>query len=183
MKDLRRLRADTEFQKKCLFYPYIYATPEGIDGAVVDAASRLTKEQSEEFYRLTFARDEAMVRRSDVILYNHDHPEKSLLLMAPLAKAAGGYATASVEEAQAGTHRGHPIVFATSDDPDYQTILQSIAQWPAIDYRPMGLNRCTIAANRRLDLYDEDDKETPRNAHTHQDAYFMKIRPWSFVQE
>jgi|GEM_PF-459080 len=56
------------------------------------------------------------------LLYNLSRPEKSLLLLAPLAKSAGGYGTcaASRRPAQQGN------TFADKNDPDYITLLRSI---------------------------------------------------------
>ena len=57
------------------------------------------------------------------LLYNLSRPEKSLLLLAPLCRSAGGYGlcTAGAQEA------GQAIaVFSSTADPDYQTLLQSI---------------------------------------------------------
>jgi len=48
------------------------------------------------------------------ILYNLSRPEKSVLLMAPLSKKAGGYDACKAP------------VFSSAEDPDYQTILESI---------------------------------------------------------
>ncbi len=58
-------------------------------------------------------------------LYNLTHPEKSLILLAPLAKSAGGYGwcrseSANSETVEAGT------VFPDTADSDYQAILSGI---------------------------------------------------------
>lgn len=54
-------------------------------------------------------------------VFNLTRPEKSTLLMAPLAQVAGGYATD--EEAL----NGHPaVVFKDTSDPDYQIMLGAI---------------------------------------------------------
>jgi hypothetical protein len=59
-------------------------------------------------------------RFSRHILYNLTRPEQSLLLMAPLAKAAGGYGICGKPgEAPAG-------IFAGTDEGDYRTLLASI---------------------------------------------------------
>ncbi|MCX5655080.1 MAG: hypothetical protein NTY65_10585, partial [Planctomycetota bacterium] len=47
--------------------------------------------------------------------FNLTRPEKSLLLLGPLAKAAGGYGTCEAQSQQA--------VFAGTNDPDYQKVL------------------------------------------------------------
>ncbi|MFH1918700.1 MAG: hypothetical protein ABIP48_02260 [Planctomycetota bacterium] len=53
-------------------------------------------------------------------LYNLSYPEKSMILLAPLAKEAGGYGWCEAED-------GQPVaVFRDAEDPDYQTILQAV---------------------------------------------------------
>ena len=58
-------------------------------------------------------------RFSRHILYNLTRPEKSLLLLAPLAKQAGGYGTCG---------DGAAAVLANTSDPGYQTLLKSIVE-------------------------------------------------------
>jgi hypothetical protein len=55
--------------------------------------------------------DDPRLKHSRHIVFNLTRPEKSLVLLAPLAKAAGGY----------GLCRGD--VFASKDDPDYRALL------------------------------------------------------------
>ena len=59
------------------------------------------------------------------LLYNLSRPAKSLLLLAPLAPAAGGFGMSRVDQ------RGKPVgerhaVFESTDDADYQTLLAAI---------------------------------------------------------
>ncbi len=54
------------------------------------------------------------------LLYNLTRPEKSLLILAPLAKSAGGYGTCKSNETESTP------VFNSIEDSDYQTILQYI---------------------------------------------------------
>ena len=65
------------------------------------------------------------VPRHCLNLYNLTHPEKSMILLAPLAKKAGGY-----EWCKAGTVGEEPArparVFANTQDPDYQAILRAV---------------------------------------------------------
>ena len=64
-------------------------------------------------------------------VFDLTQPEKSLVLMAPLARQAGGYALESPEPARLITEDRskppkpvpHPVVFISVDDPDYQKIL------------------------------------------------------------
>jgi hypothetical protein len=70
-------------------------------------------------------------------LYNLSRPEKSLVLLAPLARAAGGYAEAQPEPSggarpvQEDRSRPpkpivHRVIFADTNDPDYQKILAHV---------------------------------------------------------
>ena len=52
-------------------------------------------------------------------LYNLSYPEKSMILLAPLAKTAGGYGWCKDKY-------GQPAVFRDTRDPDYQAILRAI---------------------------------------------------------
>lgn len=52
-------------------------------------------------------------------LYNLSHPEKSMILLAPLAKEAGGYGWCK-------DNYGQPVGFRDTSDPDYQRILTAI---------------------------------------------------------
>ena len=54
------------------------------------------------------------------LLYNLSRPEKSLQLLAPLSKQAGGYAICKTNDDRAAP------VFASTDDPDYRTLLSAI---------------------------------------------------------
>lgn len=56
------------------------------------------------------------------IVYNLSRPELSVLLLAPLARQAGGYATATTE----ANPESCPVTFTNTQDKDYQKILLSI---------------------------------------------------------
>ena len=63
-------------------------------------------------------------------VFNLTKPAGSLMLMAPLAKAAGGYAAGKQEQATVREDRAHapkavdhPVIFETVEDPDYVKIL------------------------------------------------------------
>ena len=64
-------------------------------------------------------------------IFNLTRPEKSLALLSPLARAAGGYAEGAPPPAKkiANSHVipppdvVHPVIFASKDDPDFQKIL------------------------------------------------------------
>jgi hypothetical protein len=66
------------------------------------------------------------IRFSRHIAFNLSRPEKSLMLLAPLAKAAGGWATAP-PPAELKSAKICPAVFADTKDPDYQTLLAGIS--------------------------------------------------------
>lgn len=76
-------------------------------------------------------------RFSRHILYNLTRPEKSLLLLAPLARQAGGYGTCAKKE----TGPAGQDVFAGTRDPDYQTLLESIRE-----------TQMALAAMKRFDM-------------------------------
>jgi hypothetical protein len=58
--------------------------------------------------------DDPRLRMTRHLVFNLSRPEKSLMLLAPLAKEAGGYGFCKVNSAP---------VFADTQDPDYQKIL------------------------------------------------------------
>ncbi len=53
-------------------------------------------------------------------LYNLSHPDKSMILLAPLAEEAGGYGWCRAEDGQPAA------VFRNDQDPDYQALLQAV---------------------------------------------------------
>jgi len=66
-------------------------------------------------------------------IFNLDHPEHSLVLMAPLAKGKGGYAEGKpvkrkVVESRSAAPKPvtHPVIFEGTDDPDYEKILTHV---------------------------------------------------------
>ena len=61
-----------------------------------------------------FDLNDARLRLSRHYVFNLSRPEKSLLLLAPLAKSAGGYGLCDTNQPQA--------VFASTADPDYQKL-------------------------------------------------------------
>jgi hypothetical protein len=81
----------------------------------------------EGFQRPTF-------RTSRHHIFNLSRPEKSVVLLAPLAKSAGGYAEGKnakpeavpIDLVHAPESVAHPVVFERTDDPDYQAILAHI---------------------------------------------------------
>ncbi len=74
----------------------------------------------------------AVWRFQQHILYNLTRPEQSVQLLAPLAKAAGGYA-ACRQTTKTGKPSDKPAsVFKSKDDPDYQTLLAAIRDAKAL---------------------------------------------------
>jgi hypothetical protein len=71
-----------------------------------------------EYERIVFEKD-PVARYSINVLLNFTRPERSLLLLAPLAKSAGGYGTCAHS-------------FSGKDDPDYQALLAAISSGKAI---------------------------------------------------
>ena len=67
-------------------------------------------------------RDFPILRYNRHILYNLSRPTKSMLLLAPLAREAGGYAAPEPAKGQC------PVVFKTTADADYQTLLGAVTQ-------------------------------------------------------
>jgi hypothetical protein len=63
--------------------------------------------------------DDPRLRMTRHLVFNLSRPEKSLMLLAPLAKDAGGYGFCKVDDA---------AVFADKQDPDYQKILAMCRQ-------------------------------------------------------
>jgi len=70
--------------------------------------------------------DDPVIRRSRETLFNMTRPEKSIVLLAPLAKSAGGWGVC-----QAKSPAGTPEVFTATDDPDYKLLLDPIARTKA----------------------------------------------------
>ena len=62
--------------------------------------------------------DDVRIRYSRHLMFNLTRPEKSLILLAPLAKRPAGYGTLQAEDTASSR-----AVFADTSDPDYQTIL------------------------------------------------------------
>jgi hypothetical protein len=63
---------------------------------------------------------DSRTRFSRHLLYNLTRPDKSLLLLAPLSKSAGGYGLCG------GIENTSAVIFADAGDPDYRVLLASI---------------------------------------------------------
>ncbi len=71
-------------------------------------------------------KDDPRRRLARHLLYNLTRPEKSLLLLAPLGRASGGFGLCRSVPAGPAAPGAPGAVFAHRDDPDYQTILAGI---------------------------------------------------------
>jgi len=122
---------DGEEGKNYLFYPEPGPSPEN-DVFFSPKHMSSTQPEYDAQWREAFSRNESQLRRGSAIIVNWDRPEKSLVLLAPLAKPAGGYATASEAEVKAGKVKACPVLFQNTDDPDYKAILAGLPRVPAI---------------------------------------------------
>ena len=66
--------------------------------------------------------DDKRIMRNRHIVFNLDEPERSLMLRAPLALAAGGHGTCR----DSGREAGEGAVFTGRDDPDWQVLREMI---------------------------------------------------------
>lgn len=71
-------------------------------------------------------RGDPRIRFSRHVVFNLSRPEKSLMPLAPLAKTAGGWATAPLPVNPKEAKR-YPVVFANTQDTDYQALLAGIS--------------------------------------------------------
>ena len=83
--------------------------------------------------------DDPRLLTSRHIVFNLSRPEKSLMLLAPLAKEAGGWGLCRPVASTAG--RPHPAVFVSTSDPGYQAILGMV-----------GAGRDFLDRNKRFDM-------------------------------
>ena len=80
----------------------------------------LSDERDVSFWR--FDMNDPRLKTSRHIVFNLTHPEKSLLLLAPLAEAAGGWGLCSDPKT-----KERAAVLASTSDPDYQKLLAMCA--------------------------------------------------------
>jgi hypothetical protein len=79
----------------------------------------MVDERNVSFWR--FDVDDPGLRMSRHLVFNLSRPEKSLMVLAPLAKAGGGWGLCRDKQ-------GRPAnVLATTADPDYKTLLAMVA--------------------------------------------------------
>ena len=94
-------------------------------GSVAHLGRRVTKELGEEapgsgLFKNGKPAEMMNLPRYCWNLYNLSYPEKSMILLAPLAEEAGGYGWCEAEDGQPAA------VFRDANDPDYQSILQAV---------------------------------------------------------
>jgi len=121
---------DGEEGKNYLFYPEPGPSPENDQIHAKKDRSTMTPEYEAQWQE-AFSRNESQLRRGSAIIVNWDRPEKSLVLLAPLAKSAGGYASASEADVKAGKVKACPALFQNADDLDYRAILAGLPRVPA----------------------------------------------------
>ena len=97
--------------------------------------------------------NDPLARFSPHALFNLTRPELSLVLLGPLAKAAGGYGSCAAGQARAAPAKD---VFAGTDDPDYQTLLAVIRDRRAALER---IGRFDVAAFRPNQHYVRQMKQ------------------------
>lgn len=113
---------ENQIQRNDMVYPEVHAMDHAIQKRCLechkDEKMPLPRTASHETLVPTWV-PQRNVRFSRHILYNLTRPDKSVLLMAPLAKPAGGYAEDNKDYV-------HPVIFKDKSDPGYQTILKGI---------------------------------------------------------
>ena len=119
--------------------------------------------------------NDVRIRFSRHLMFNLSRPEKSLILLAPLAPEAGGYGLCRDEDGS-GSASGKLTVFADTADPDYRKILTLCREgkrhlkrnkrFDMPGFRPtptyvremkrFGILPATLAENAPLDVYATD---------------------------
>ena len=95
-----------------------------------DAKAPLPRSPSDDMKEVP--REQRRLRLTRHLAYNLTRPEKSQILLGPLAAAAGGYGTCQAKAAPPKPGERAPEVFADARDPDYRKILAAIndaKQW------------------------------------------------------
>ena len=94
-------------------------------GGVDNLGQRVEKKRVHPLYTTSEGnawRDRVNLPRHCWNLYNLSHPEKSMILLAPLPEEAGGYGWCQAED-------GKPVaVFRNDQDPDFQAILRAVRE-------------------------------------------------------
>jgi hypothetical protein len=118
---------ENEVQRIDLGWPSVVRAAEAMDRRCAgchDARSPLPKSPSDDMRGVP--REQRSLHLTRHLAYNLTRPEKSQLLLGPLAVAAGGYGTCQAKARPPKPGEAAPPVFADAGDPDYQTILAAI---------------------------------------------------------
>ncbi len=130
----------------------------------------MSDERGVSFWRFSLA--DPRLRLSRHIVFNLSRPERSLLLLAPLVKSAGGYELCRDKQGKAAA------VFTSPDDPDYRTLLamaaagkqnlETIKRFDMPDFRPQpqyvremkryGVLPRSLLPDTKVDVYATDRK-------------------------
>jgi len=128
----------------------------------------ISDERGVSFWR--FSLDDPRLKLSRHIVFNLSRPERSLLLLAPLARGAGGLELCRTDEGQPAA------VFHDTDDPDYQALLamaaagktnlEQIARFDMPGFRPRpayiremkryGILPTDLPTDAEIDIYATD---------------------------
>ncbi|MFW6303591.1 MAG: hypothetical protein ACOC2L_03125, partial [Candidatus Sumerlaeota bacterium] len=113
--------------------------------------------------------------------FNLSHPEKSLALLAPLSKEAGGLGLCQQREAKQFSEEqaGPAKVFTTKDDPGYQALLEAIkpgadtaTRLPAYYQDGFKPNRSYIDEMQRFGVLPQDADPAKIDLHKTDEKYY-----------
>jgi hypothetical protein len=122
------------------------------------------------------------IRRNRHLVFNLTRPDQSLMLLAPLARAAGGLGTCR----EPGTTPGDGTVFSNNSDPDYQAILamcsagkrrlDGVKRFDMPGFRP---RREWIAEMKRFSVLPAsfDEARDPVDPYATEQAYWRSLWP------
>jgi hypothetical protein len=136
-----------------------------VDNVDVKQRKKLVARPTGQYERIVLKDDPARYYSWQVLI-NATRPEKSAVLLAPLAKEAGGWGAC-------------PDVFKSKDDPDYKIILTAAVKWQAEWQKSHAFGSPTFQVNRqyiremvRFGILPEDTR--PENV----DPYQTDQRYW-----
>jgi hypothetical protein len=139
--------------------------------------SGLADEREISFWRPDFADPRLLLSRH--IVFNLSHPEKSLVLLAPLAKEAGGYGLC--QDAQ------KKPVFTSKDDPGYQALLalnqagqRELAQKPRFDMPGFQPTAAYLREMKRYGILKPEDESKRVDVYQLDRAYWNEVAGWHF---
>lgn len=120
-------RAMEIIERRCYGCHAPLAPNQQVKGKVALPALPAPRTPGSAAYERILVENDPLIRRSTHVLYNLSRPEKSILLLGPLAKEAGGFGSC---RAIGGDGKlGAPAsVFANTQDADYRQLLQIISR-------------------------------------------------------